>query len=38
MDEAKDAMGIDWMIWGELVEAIPPAYTQYLGNQAKDYL
>jgi len=38
MDEAKEAMGIDWMIWSELVEAIPPAYTQYLGEQAKDYL
>jgi len=38
MDEAKEAMGIDWMIWSELVEAIPPAYTQYLGEQSKDYL
>jgi hypothetical protein len=26
-------MGIDWMIWGELVEAIPPVYTAYLGRQ-----
>lgn len=33
MDEAKQAMGIDWMIWGELVEAIPPAYTEYIGKQ-----
>ena len=38
MDEAKEAMGIDWMIWGELVEAIPPAYTQYLGLQIKEFL
>jgi DNA (cytosine-5)-methyltransferase 1 len=33
IEQARDAMGIEWMIWGELVEAIPPAYTHYLGNQ-----
>ena len=33
MDEAHEAMGINWMIWGELVEAIPPAYTHYIGQQ-----
>ena len=33
MQEAHEAMGIDWMIWGELVEAIPPAYTKHLGKQ-----
>lgn len=33
MDEANHAMGINWMIWGELVEAIPPAYTHYIGQQ-----
>ena len=33
MEEAHEAMGIDWMIWGELVEAIPPAYTHYIGQQ-----
>ena len=33
MEEAHNAMGIDWMIWGELVEAIPPAYTHYIGQQ-----
>ena len=33
MDQAHEAMGIDWMIWGELVEAIPPAYTHYIGQQ-----
>lgn len=31
--EAREAMGIDWMIWTELVEAIPPIYTKYLGDQ-----
>lgn len=30
---AKDAMGIDWMTKGELNEAIPPIYTEYLGRQ-----
>jgi DNA (cytosine-5)-methyltransferase 1 len=30
---AKDAMGIDWMTKNELNEAIPPAYTEYLGQQ-----
>jgi len=33
MPEAHEAMGINWMIWGELVEAIPPAYTHYIGQQ-----
>ena len=33
MPQAHEAMGIDWMIWGELVEAIPPAYTHYIGQQ-----
>ena len=33
MAEANDAMGINWMIWGELVEAIPPAYTHHIGLQ-----
>jgi DNA (cytosine-5)-methyltransferase 1 len=33
IEQAREAMGIDWMIWGELVEAIPPAYTEFIGNQ-----
>lgn len=33
IDQAREAMGIDWMIWGELVEAIPPVYTQWIGMQ-----
>jgi DNA (cytosine-5)-methyltransferase 1 len=33
MQEANKAMGIEWMIWGELVESIPPVYTQYIGEQ-----
>lgn len=30
---ASAAMGIDWMIRRELAQAIPPAYTEYLGHQ-----
>jgi len=33
VEEAQEAMRIDWMIWSELVEAIPPAYTEFLGKQ-----
>jgi DNA (cytosine-5)-methyltransferase 1 len=33
IDEARQAMGMPWAIWSELVEAIPPAYTKYLGEQ-----
>lgn len=27
----SDAMEIHWMTWDELVESIPPAYTEYIG-------
>lgn len=27
-----EAMDIDWMIIRELTQAIPPAYTQYIGR------
>ncbi len=30
---ARDAMGIDWMSKNELNEAIPPIYTQHIGEQ-----
>ena len=30
---ARHAMGIDWMVKRELNEAIPPAYTEYIGLQ-----
>ena len=33
IEEALEAMGITNMIWSELVEAIPPAYTYWLGKQ-----
>lgn len=31
--QAKRAMGIDWMVRDELREAIPPAYTEFIGRQ-----
>lgn len=33
IDEARHAMGIDWMSRDEMSEAIPPAYTEHLGKQ-----
>lgn len=31
-------MGIDWMTRAELAEAIPPAYTEFVGAQLIDAL
>lgn len=35
---ARKAMGIDWTNRKELAEAIPPAYTEYLGRQILEAL
>lgn len=35
---ARDAMGIDWMTKNELNEAIPPAYTRFIGLQLQTHL
>jgi DNA (cytosine-5)-methyltransferase 1 len=33
VEYAKEQMGIDWMTQTELAQAIPPAYTKWLGEQ-----
>lgn len=33
LEEGQAAMGIDWMEWKELREAIPPDYTEWIGRQ-----
>ena len=32
IDKARSAMGVDWMTRDELREAIPPAYTEFIGK------
>ncbi len=34
----RSAMGIDWMNRGELSQAIPPRYTEYIGKQLLEQL
>ena len=33
LKEAQDAMQINWLGWGDLKEALPPIYTQFIGYQ-----
>jgi DNA (cytosine-5)-methyltransferase 1 len=37
-ERGREAMGIDWMNRDELSEAIPPAYTQFIGEQLLEQL
>jgi DNA (cytosine-5)-methyltransferase 1 len=31
-DQCREAMGIDWMNGDELSQALPPAYTEFIGR------
>lgn len=33
LEEGRALMGIDWMNWSALVEAIPPVYTEWIGSR-----
>jgi DNA (cytosine-5)-methyltransferase 1 len=32
LEQGSVAMGIDWMEWGELTQAVPPAYSEFIGR------
>ena len=36
LERAPTDMGIDWMNWRELTQAIPPAYSEFIGVKAKE--
>ena len=38
LEQGQAAMGIDWMQWHDLTEAIPPAYTEHIGRQLAAHL
>ena len=38
LEEAQDAMGMDWADWRGTKEAIPPAYTEFIGAQLLAYV
>jgi len=38
IQEARVAIGIDWMTRKELSQAIPPAYTNFIGKQLMEYI
>jgi len=38
LEQAQAVMGIDWMDWDEIKEAIPPAYTEHIGRQLLEHI
>lgn len=38
IEEAREAMGIDWMVWDEIRESIPPTYTEFIGRQVAQHI
>ena len=38
VDDARDAMGMPWASWHGTTQAVPPAYTEYLGGQMLEAL
>lgn len=38
VDRSNADMGIDWMVWDELTQAIPPAYAEHIGQMAIAHL
>jgi DNA (cytosine-5)-methyltransferase 1 len=38
LEEAQEAMGMDWADWHGTKEAIPPAYTEFIGAQLLEHL
>lgn len=38
LEEGQRAMGVDWMAWHDLTEAIPPAYTEWVGTHLAAHL
>lgn len=38
VEQAREAMGIDWMTLAELCQAIPPAYTKFIGQHLMRHL